>query len=123
MEKATEGHAVLPTKLGGGPHGLGDPDDRTLRKVEIEVMIPKKMRDKAREEKCVVETEAFNKCCKAASLAMVIKCRQENATLKNCLAHWYNDDDFKLQCKEEYLNERSEYRRTGIKSKDHFRTK
>jgi hypothetical protein len=31
---------------------LGDPLDRSLRKVEIDILIPKKMRDKARDEKC-----------------------------------------------------------------------
>jgi COX assembly protein 1 len=30
----------------------GDPLDRSLRNVETEVLIPKKMRDKARDEKC-----------------------------------------------------------------------
>jgi hypothetical protein len=30
----------------------GDPLDRSLRKVEIDILIPKKMRDKARDEKC-----------------------------------------------------------------------
>jgi len=33
----------------------GDPLDRSLRKVEIDILIPKKMRDKARDEKCSEE--------------------------------------------------------------------
>lgn len=35
----------------------GDPDDKTLRKVEIEVMVPKKMREKTRDEKCIEEVK------------------------------------------------------------------
>lgn len=35
----------------------GDPDDKTLRKVEIDVMIPKKMRDRTRDEKCTEEVK------------------------------------------------------------------
>ncbi|XP_068084686.1 uncharacterized protein [Anabrus simplex] len=60
MASTQEEHAVLPKKFGGGPHGLGDPEDRTLRKVEIEVLIPKKMRDKAKAEKCVDEVKGKN---------------------------------------------------------------
>jgi len=33
----------------------GDPLDRSLRKVEIDILIPKKMREKARDEKCSEE--------------------------------------------------------------------
>lgn len=33
----------------------GDPLDRSLRKVEVDILIPKKMRDKARDEKCSEE--------------------------------------------------------------------
>ncbi|XP_067007287.2 COX assembly mitochondrial protein homolog isoform X1 [Anabrus simplex] len=117
MASTQEEHAVLPKKFGGGPHGLGDPEDRTLRKVEIEVLIPKKMRDKAKAEKCVDEVKAFSECCKTSSLAMVIKCRKENSALKDCLTRWYQDEDFKRICRDEYLEERSEFRRTGIPQK------
>lgn len=34
---------------------VGDPDDKKLRRVEVEVTIPKKMRDIARQEKCPKE--------------------------------------------------------------------
>lgn len=54
---------------------------------------------------------------------MVITCRKETTALKNCLTHWYNDEEFKNSCKEEYLDERSEFRRTGIPKKDRDRIK
>ncbi|XP_069682827.1 COX assembly mitochondrial protein homolog [Periplaneta americana] len=109
--------SVLSKKLGGGPHGLGDPLDRSLRNVEIEVLIPKKMREKARDEKCFDEVKAFNECCKESSLFMVVTCRKENSALKECLNRWYQNEEFKNSCKEEYLSERSEFRRTGIPQK------
>jgi len=99
-----------------GPFGLGDPEDRSLRRVEIEVLIPMKMRDKGK-ERCSKEVQEFTKCCKASSVAMVIQCRQENSALKSCLTSWYHNEDFKKECTDEYLKERSEYRRTGIKKK------
>lgn len=109
--------SLLSRKHAGGPHGLGDPLDRSLRKVEIDILIPKKMRDKARDEKCSEEVSAFSKCCKSSSVFMVIACRKENTALKDCLNKWYQDEVFKNRCKEEYLDERSEFRRTGILKK------
>ncbi|XP_044760017.1 COX assembly mitochondrial protein homolog [Coccinella septempunctata] len=102
-------------KVGGGPLGLGDPNDRFLRKVEVEVLIPQKMRDKAKAEKCSEEVKKFTECCASSSFAMVYKCRTENSLLKACLTRWYEDDEFKNICREEYLKERSEFRRTGIR--------
>ncbi|CAG2062443.1 unnamed protein product, partial [Timema podura] len=96
---------------------LGDPDDRTLRKVELEVMIPKKMREKAKDEKCVEEVKAFTDCCKNSSITMVVKCRTQNSLLRDCLTRWYQDEEFKALCRNEYLSERSEFRRTGLQQK------
>jgi len=99
-----------------GPLGLGDPEDRSLRRVETEVLIPMKMRDKGK-ERCSKEVEEFTKCCKESSIAMVVHCRQQNSALKSCLTSWYQNEDFKQECTEEFLKERTEYRRTGIKKK------
>lgn len=112
---------MLPPTASGGPHNLGDPDDLTLRKVEREILIPKKVRDKTRDEKCVEEIKVFSECCKAAGLLMTFKCRPETKVMNSCLERWYHDEDFKKICTEEYLQERSQYRRTGIKKK--FRRK
>lgn len=75
------------------------------------------MREKAKIEKCFEEVAAFESCCKDQSLLMVVTCRQQNEGLKNCLGKWYQDEDFKNECKNIYLEDRSEYRRTGISKK------
>ncbi|KAL4709046.1 hypothetical protein ACJJTC_005907 [Scirpophaga incertulas] len=108
-------NSVLSSKYSAGPHGIGDPNDRSLRKVEIEVLIPKLMREKAKTEKCPKIVKDFEECCKEASLLMVVKCRKENSALKECLTTWYKNEEFKQQCTEQYLNQRSEYRKTGVK--------
>jgi len=107
-----------PTGNPNDPFGLGDPEDKSLRKVEKDIMIPMKMRDRAKEEKCIPEVQAFTECCKGASVLMVVKCRSENTTLKACLTRWYNDEGFRKECTDQYLTERTEYRRTGVKQKD-----
>ncbi|XP_045522079.1 COX assembly mitochondrial protein homolog [Pieris brassicae] len=113
--QTTTDHSVLPSKFSAGPKGVGDPNDTSLRKVETEVLIPKLMREKAKAEKCVEEVSQFNECCKNSSILMVYKCRNENNTMKTCLGNWYKNEEFKKICTEEYLKERSEYRRTGSK--------
>ncbi|XP_050689053.1 COX assembly mitochondrial protein homolog [Eriocheir sinensis] len=117
MAETEDDATKRPYRNKGGPHGLGDPDDRSLRKVETEVCIPKKMREIARQEKCVPEVDAFTRCCKDTGLAMVVKCRKENTALWDCLGYWYKDEEFKKRCTEEFLAERSEFRRTGLTKK------
>lgn len=98
-------------------HFAGDPDNKSLRRVEIEVLIPKIMRDRTRTEKCIPQVVDFEKCCKASGISMVVKCRKENAELKDCLTKWYQDEKFKAECTQMYLDQRSEYRKTGINAK------
>ncbi|XP_001606994.1 COX assembly mitochondrial protein homolog [Nasonia vitripennis] len=106
-------YTVLSKKLGGGPHGLGDPDDLSMRKVEKDILVAKVVRDRTRDEKCVPEVAAFNECCKESKYLMVFTCRKQNAELKECLTRWYKDEDFWEECKQQYLKERSDFRRTG----------
>lgn len=75
------------------------------------------MRDKAKELKCGKEVQKFSECCANSGFSMVFSCRAENSILKDCLSRWYADEDFKNMCKEEYLAERAEYRKTGITQK------
>ncbi|XP_070495066.1 COX assembly mitochondrial protein homolog [Chironomus tepperi] len=107
----------FPVKNVGGPRGLGDPDDRKLRKVEKEVLIPKIMRDRAKKEKCIEEVAAFEDCCKNSNVFMVLKCREQNEKLWGCLTKWYKDETFVGECTEIYLQERSDFRRTGLQKK------
>jgi len=91
--------------------------ERKLRHVETDVLIPKMMREKAK-ERCVQNVEAFNLCCKDAGFLMVLKCREQNAALKECLTVHYRDPVFFEECKREYILEKMEFERTGIKSKN-----
>ncbi|VDD85831.1 unnamed protein product [Enterobius vermicularis] len=43
---------VLSPSLGGGPHGLGDPDDRSLRRLEAEAVIPRLMDERLEKVEC-----------------------------------------------------------------------
>lgn len=95
----------------------GDPDDKSLRNVEKEVLIPKMMRELAKVEKCQAEVNEFKDCCKDSGIWMVLNCRNQNTTMQDCLTKWYRDEGFIKECTELYLAERTEYRRTGISKK------
>ncbi|XP_011688195.1 PREDICTED: COX assembly mitochondrial protein homolog [Wasmannia auropunctata] len=109
--------SVLSPKLSGGPKGLGDPDDRSLRRVEKDVMVPKLMRDRVKAEKCVDEVKEFHDCCLNTGILHVVKCRRENDKMQDCMKKWYYNDDFIKECTEQYLDERSEFRKTGVPKK------
>ncbi|XP_069417319.1 COX assembly mitochondrial protein homolog isoform X1 [Ovis canadensis] len=113
-----------PTHSRGRPRGCRlprvdmalDPAEQHLRHVEKDVLIPKIMREKAR-ERCSEQVQDFTKCCKDSGVLMVVKCRKENSALKDCLTSYYKDPAFYEECKMEYLKEREEFRRTGIPTK------
>jgi len=109
---------VLANHLGGGPHGIGDPDDKSLRKAEVEILIPQKMKAKAKKERCAEEIKGFGICAKEQGFMLPFNCRNEGQLMKECLEKAYTDQAFQEQCKQEYLRERSEYRRTGIRAKE-----
>ncbi|KAI5712683.1 hypothetical protein M8J76_015032 [Diaphorina citri] len=105
-----------PTK-NMGPHGLGDPNDKTLRKLEKDVLIEQMMRDIARTEKCAEFTEALEKCGRDNGWKGVFTCRKENEKMKECMAHWYHNEDFRKEVTEMYLQQRTDYRKTGLSKK------
>lgn len=112
---------VLSYRLNHGIPELtssGDPDDMSLRKVEAEILVPKIMRDRAKKEKCIPEVQLFETCCKDNGIKMIYSCRSQNDGLKACLTKWYQDEEFKAECRNVYLTQRAEYRRTGIKKAD-----
>ena len=100
--------------------GLGDPSDRTLRKVEIEVLIPKLVRERCKTEpdKCALVKADFDKCClDSGGISMVYKCREENRLFQECMNKWFNDQTFIDECREQYLAKRAQFRTTGEKQR------
>ncbi|XP_041100765.1 COX assembly mitochondrial protein homolog [Polyodon spathula] len=92
-------------------------EEPALRHVEKDVLIPKLMREKAK-ERCAEKVQAFNECCKDSGFLMVLKCREQNTALKECLTVYYKDPAFYEECKQEYLKEKQEFIRTGVPTKN-----
>ena len=78
------------------------------------------MRDIGR-ELCPDKVKTFSECTQQHKFAMVYKCREERNELCECIQKWVENEEFRNTVIEEYLNERSHFRQTGIKSKRYER--
>ena len=81
-----------------------------LRHVEHDVLIPKIMREEAR-ELCKEYVDAFTRCAKGRTVSMITACREENKKMKECLGYWYFNDEFREKCTQAYLKRRQEYQK------------
>ncbi|KAL4218341.1 Mitochondrial aspartate/glutamate carrier protein [Mactra antiquata] len=107
--------SILLDTMSGGPKGLGDPNDRSLRTVEADTLIHKLMREKS-EELCNHHRIALSECLKDCgnNFIKMISCKKYNRDLKMCQHEWFQDENFKKEMTEKYLDSRAEYRRTGL---------
>ncbi|MCP9257396.1 Ribosomal protein L24e [Dirofilaria immitis] len=84
----------------------GDPNDRTLRRLEADVLIPERMNERVQKVECRVLLESLTRCLKnKGSFIGLKKCQEELGR--------FNDPWFRQKITDEYIKERSEYRRTG----------
>ena len=78
------------------------------------------MRDIGR-DLCPDNVKKFTECTKQHGFKMVYACRPERDELCNCIQNWFDSPGFRELVTEEYLNERSHFRETGIKTKRYAR--
>ncbi|KAE9550156.1 hypothetical protein FO519_006643 [Halicephalobus sp. NKZ332] len=110
---------IMSDRFIGGPHGLGDPEDRTLRRVEADVVVPNKMNQKIEKELCNDYYMKLVSCMRQeGGAAGLYKCVPERDLLNDCKKKYFLDPKFRQQMTEEYLNERAEVRRTGMTVKE-----
>merc|ERR1711878_174789 len=105
-----------------GPLKLGDPNFRGLLKREQDPLITQRMRECATRELCKNFRLAVNDCGKEYGQFYRAwnygtgGCRKEADELADCVQSWLDNDDLREMMTLEYLNERSHYRQTGIKT-------
>jgi len=114
---------IFPQHMYGGPKGLGDPTYRELSKMEEDPLLPQRMRDITRTQICTKEVEEYSDCARDNGFTMVYYCRDHKDRMIACQKGWFDNPKFQEAVKEEYLNERSHYRTTGIKTKRYQRGK
>lgn len=114
-------YRIFKKHMYGGPKGLGDPSYREMSKMEEDPMIPQRMRDITRTQLCIPQVKEFADCSKTHGISFVMHCRESKDTMVACQKAWMDRPDFVAAVTEEYLNERSHFRETGIKQKRYER--
>jgi len=112
---------IFKQHMYGGPKGLGDPTYRELSKMEEDPMIPQRMRDITRTQLCTDVVQTFSDCAKDNGFFMFYYCRGERDKMMECQMEWFDKPQFQEAVKEEYLNERSHFRESGVKTKRYHR--
>ncbi|CAD5234513.1 unnamed protein product [Bursaphelenchus xylophilus] len=106
--------SVLPHEALSGPHGIGDPNDRSLRKIEADVLIPNIMNKNIEKVECRAELEELVDCMRKQGGAWGLKrCELPRDLLNECKKKKFHDPEFRHKMTEAYLDERAEARRTG----------
>ena len=85
------------------------PDNDKLRRVERDVLIPKKMREISW-TRCSEELKEFENCCRGRTVSMVFVCRAQNRAMLDCMNRSFNEEGLRERCTKEYLDERKLYR-------------
>ena len=102
---------VLPDQHPGGEE---------LRLVEKDVLIPKRMKEKAMIF-CTEYVKAFEDCARGRTVSMVWACRKQNKKMQSCLVDEFNKPGLFEQCKQEYLRDREQFQTTGVPVKKYKR--
>ncbi|XP_064383132.1 COX assembly mitochondrial protein homolog [Halichondria panicea] len=101
-----------PSPSASSSMGAQGKASQSLRHVEKDVLIPKKMRAKAM-VLCQDLVKEFEDCIRGRTVSAVWHCRKENSNMQNCVAKYYKNDEFYEQCKQEYLEEKKKFEETG----------
>ncbi|GMT04717.1 hypothetical protein PENTCL1PPCAC_26891 [Pristionchus entomophagus] len=106
---------ILPHYSSSGPFGLGDPEDRTLRRIEADVIIPNRMNARVERVECNAQYMDLIKCFREeGAVKGLSQCKEVLSLFNACKAEKFHDIDYRERMTEEYLQERSEARRTGM---------
>lgn len=84
-----------------------DAQKERLRRVEIDVIIPKMMKASA-QTACDAHVRAFTECCKGRVVSMVWACRDIHSKLDACIRENLTDSDFNRE-KDLFIKLRDEH--------------
>ncbi|KAI6244133.1 COX assembly mitochondrial protein [Aphelenchoides fujianensis] len=101
-----------------GPHGIGDPNDRSLRKIEADVLVPNMMNKQIEKVECRPQYEDLVACMRREGGAVGLRtCTDVLGVFNACKKDKFEDPSFRQRITDEYLDERSSVRRTGMSAK------
>ncbi|KAH7720706.1 Protein F01F1.2 [Aphelenchoides avenae] len=105
---------MLPEQAASGPKGLGDPEDKTLRKMEADTLIPKMMNHEVEDKLCREQFMALADCLLREGQPYGLwRCRKPRDVYNDCKVAMFADPAFRQRKTEEYLAKRTKSRETG----------
>uniref|UniRef100_A0AC35U8V3 COX assembly mitochondrial protein n=1 Tax=Rhabditophanes sp. KR3021 TaxID=114890 RepID=A0AC35U8V3_9BILA len=109
---------ILPHYFSSGPHGLGDPEDRTLRRIEADVIIPNRMNSQIERVECNVQYLDLVACLrKDGGFKGLNTCKPVLEMFNKCKAKYFRDLNFRSEVTDGYLKERAGARTYGMTEK------
>ncbi|KAF7638716.1 COX assembly mitochondrial protein [Meloidogyne graminicola] len=118
---------MYPTHVTTGPLNLGDPEDRQaifciethifrfLRKYEENVIIPDIIAKRIEKQECRETFMKFVECMRVdGALTGTHNCRPFYKEFQNCKVKKFRDPELRKEITEEFIKERSEFRKTGL---------
>uniref|UniRef100_A0A158PAM0 COX assembly mitochondrial protein n=1 Tax=Angiostrongylus cantonensis TaxID=6313 RepID=A0A158PAM0_ANGCA len=96
-------------------HYSGDPEDRTLRRIEADVIIPNRMNEQIEKVECNESYMDLVNCMREkGAVKGLMLCKPELTVFNECKYLKFHDTEFRERMTEKYLEQRSEARRTGM---------
>ncbi|VDL96685.1 unnamed protein product [Schistocephalus solidus] len=100
----------------GGPVGYGDPDDKTIADTERSTIFSKFVQERLLFDLCAEQWSLWRRCIRQHKDSWIPsrKCKLEFAAVNDCQTKLALDPEQMKRFEEEYLERRSEFRRTGV---------
>ncbi|GAA27434.1 hypothetical protein CSKR_106301 [Clonorchis sinensis] len=100
----------------GGPVNRGDPDDKYMSQLERTSLFPRFIQERLLTDLCKPEWRTWQKCLREhqKSWFAASKCKGVFDLVNQCQNKFVLDPDEVQKLEQEYLDIRSEYRRTGV---------
>uniref|UniRef100_A0A1I8ATE5 COX assembly mitochondrial protein n=1 Tax=Steinernema glaseri TaxID=37863 RepID=A0A1I8ATE5_9BILA len=110
---------IMPHYSSSGPYSMGDPEDRSLRRIEADVIIPNRMNKQIEQVDCKDTRMSLIECLREHGAVKGFKqCKAQLAVFNECKAERFHDIAFRQKMTDDYLAERSEARRTGMTTRE-----
>ncbi|KAL7074006.1 hypothetical protein ACQ4LE_006500 [Meloidogyne hapla] len=105
---------IYPTHVTVGPLNLGDPHDRFLLKYESNVLIPDIIAKRIEKNECRETFMKFAECIRVEGpLTGTHNCKPFYKEFQDCKVEKFRDQQLRKEVTDEFLKERTEYRKTG----------
>ncbi|KAL3317628.1 hypothetical protein Ciccas_003718 [Cichlidogyrus casuarinus] len=116
MEEAQKPRTSMYSNFRGGPIGYGDPECRVMGDTERGTIFSKFVQERMFTDLCLREWSSWRRCLRRHNQSWIpsFYCRDLYNKVEECQVSFLNTPEKLKKIEDEYLDKRSEYRRTGV---------